>query len=94
MAGVPLTIDHTVIELLSPSGILNEIQFELDEYVANGAKLGFLIYPPERNICVYRPGHIPQCLDNPQSVPADSELPGFTLDLTKSGNNATYCLLK
>jgi hypothetical protein len=73
---------------------LNEIQFKLDEYVANGAKLGFLIYPPEWNIYVYRPGHIRQCLDSPQSVPADPELPGFTLELTKSGNNATYCLSK
>jgi len=44
-----------VIELWSPSDILNEIQFKLDEYVANGAKLGFLIYPPQRNVYVYRP---------------------------------------
>jgi Uma2 family endonuclease len=72
-----------VIELWSPSDILNELQFKLDEYVANGAKLGFLIYPPQRNIYVYRPGHALQRLDNPQSVPGDPELPGFTLDLTE-----------
>jgi Uma2 family endonuclease len=49
----------------------------------NGAKLGFLIYPPQRNVYVYRPDHIPQRLDNPQSAPGDRELPGFNLDLTE-----------
>jgi len=66
-----------MIELWSPSDILDEIQFKLDEYVANGAKLGFLIYPPQRNVYVYRPGHIPQRLDSPQSAPRDPELQGF-----------------
>ena len=42
-----------MIELWSSSDILNEIQFKLDEFVANGAKLGFLIYPPQRNVCGY-----------------------------------------
>src|SRR5215471_7395155 len=41
---------RTLLSLWSPSNILNEIQFKLDEYVANGAKLGFLIYPPQRNV--------------------------------------------
>jgi len=72
-----------VIELWSPSDILNKVQFKLDGYGANGAKLGFLIYPPQRNVYVYRSGHAPQRLDNPQSVPGDPELPGFTLDLAE-----------
>jgi Uma2 family endonuclease len=72
-----------VIELWSPSDILKDIQFKLDEYVANGATLGFLIYPPQRRVYVYRPGYAPQQLDNPQSVSGDPELQGFTLDLTE-----------
>jgi len=77
-----------MIELWSPSDILDEIQFKLDEYVANGAKLGFLIYPPQRNVYVYRPGHAPQRLDNPQSVPGDPEPwlhpgPGGNLAITR-----------
>ena len=56
---------------------------EMDEYGANGAKLGFLIYPPQRQVYIYRPDQTPQCLDNPQSVPGDPELPGFTLDQTE-----------
>ena len=44
-----------VIELWSPSDTLGEIQFKLNEYVANGAKLGFLIYPPQQQVFVYVP---------------------------------------
>lgn len=40
MATVPLTID------LKPTARKEIIFLKLDEYVANGAKLGFLIYPP------------------------------------------------
>jgi len=72
-----------VIELWSPSDTLKEIQFKLMEYIANGARLGFLIYPPKRRVYVYRPNQPVQCLDQPASVSGDPELPGFTLDLTE-----------
>src|SRR5215467_9821561 len=81
-----------VIELWSPSDILNEIQFKLGEYVANGAKPGFLIYPPQRNVIEPATSHnVWTILDPCWVIP---QLPGFTLDLTESGNNATYRLLK
>jgi Uma2 family endonuclease len=72
-----------VIELWSPSDTLKEIQFKLGEYLANGARLGFLIYPPKRQIYVYRPDEAIVCLNQPNSVSGDPELRGFTLDLTK-----------
>jgi Uma2 family endonuclease len=72
-----------VIELWSPSDTLSEIQFKLNEYVANGAKLGFLIYPPQQQVFVYRPGLNTQCLQQPSAISADPELPCFTLDLTE-----------
>ena len=64
-----------------PSHSLNELEFKLDEYVANGAKLGFLVYPPQQQVFVYRANQTPQCLQQPSAVPADPELPGLTLDL-------------
>jgi Uma2 family endonuclease len=72
-----------VLELWSPSDTLKEIQFKLTEYIANGARLGFLIYPPKGQVYVYRPGQPVQCLEQPASVSGDPELPGFTLDLTE-----------
>jgi Uma2 family endonuclease len=55
----------------------------MEEYVANGAHLGFLIYPPQGRAYVYRPNRKPQCLENPAVLSGDPELPGFTLDLTE-----------
>jgi len=70
-----------VLELWSPSDTLLEIQFKLQEYIANGARLGLLIYPPDTQVYVYRPKRATQCLNQPASVSGDPELPGFTLDL-------------
>jgi Uma2 family endonuclease len=72
-----------VIELWSPSDTLAEIQFKLTEYVANGAILGLLIYPPQRQVYVYRPNGTPQRLNDQTSVSGEPELPGFSLDLTE-----------
>jgi Uma2 family endonuclease len=72
-----------VVNLWSPSDTLNEIQFKMNEYIANGATLGFLIYPPQRQVYVYRPGQPPQRLDNPTLVSAAPEFPGLTFDLAE-----------
>jgi len=50
----------------------------MEEYIANGAKLGWLLDPLERHAYVYRPGAQVEILDNPDSLSADPELPGFT----------------
>lgn len=77
-----LTAQKEIIVMLwSASHSLNELEFKLDEYVANGAKLGFLVYPPQQQVFVYRPNQTPQCLQQLSADPADPELPGFTLDL-------------
>jgi Uma2 family endonuclease len=70
-----------LIEMRSPSDSLKELQDKMDEYIANGCRLGWLIDPEPRQVHVYRPGGPPQVLDKPQSVSGDPELPAFVLDL-------------
>ena len=53
----------------------------MDEYLANGCQLGWLIDPSKTQVHVYRPGQPVQVLDNPITVSGDPELPGFVLDL-------------
>ena len=53
----------------------------MEEYIANGCQLGWLIDPNKMQVHVYRPGQPEQILDNPQTVSGDPELPGFVLDL-------------
>ena len=76
----PLCPDF-VVELRSSSDRLSAIQAKMEEYMLNGARLGWLLDPLERRAHVYRPDAEVEILDNPDSLSADPELPGFTLDL-------------
>jgi Uma2 family endonuclease len=77
---LPLCPDF-VIELRSPSDSLVATQAKLGEYVANGARLGWLLDVPNRHVYIYRPGTSSDRLDAPATLSADPELPGFVLDL-------------
>jgi Uma2 family endonuclease len=76
---LPLCPDFAA-ELLSPSDSLPAAQEKMQEYLDNGARLGWLIDPENRHIYIYRPNAPVQRLDDPATVPGDPELPGFALD--------------
>jgi Uma2 family endonuclease len=76
----PLCPDF-VVELRSPSDELKELQAKMEEYLANGAQLGWLIDPFEKKVYVYRPGEAVAGLDHPESVSVEPLLRGFTLQL-------------
>ncbi len=78
----PLCPDF-VIELRSNSDRLSVLQTKMEEYMANGARLGWLLDPLQRQAHIYRPGAQPEILDNPETLSADPELSGFTLELTR-----------
>jgi Uma2 family endonuclease len=79
---LPLCPDF-VIELRSPSDNLKTLQAKMQEYIDNGAQLGWLLNPIDRRVYVYRPGVAVACLENPTTISGDPELPGFVLDLEK-----------
>ena len=62
---------------------ISRLKEKMDEYLANGAKLGWLIDPLERKVYVYRPDTEIEVLDNPAVISGDPVLPGFTLKLEK-----------
>jgi len=70
-----------VLELRSPSDTLGDLQAKLEEYIACGARLGWLIDPDERRAYVYRPGRAIDVLERPTELRGDPELPGLILDL-------------
>lgn len=72
-----------VIELLSFSDKLRELQAKMEEYMENGAQLGWLIDPYKQKIHIYRPDREPEILENPARVSGEDVLPGFELDLTE-----------
>jgi len=76
----PLCPDF-VAELRSPTDDLDDLQAKMEEYLANGAQLGWLIDPIEKRVHLYSPGQTAVSLDNPSQIVGDPVLPGFTLDL-------------
>ena len=79
---LPLCPDF-VTEMRWHTDRLSVLQAKMEEYMANGARLGWLLDPLEQRAHIYRPGEQPEILDKPDSLSAEPELPGFTLDLTQ-----------
>ena len=72
-----------VIELRSKSDTLSGLQDKMQEYIDNGASLGFLIDRKNRIVYIYRPNQELEILDNPEAVSGDPMLPGFVLRMAK-----------
>ncbi|HXG92399.1 MAG TPA: Uma2 family endonuclease [Blastocatellia bacterium] len=70
-----------VVELPSPSDHLSTLQKKMDEYIENGARLGWLLDPIDRRVHIYRPGHEPEILDDPETISGEPVLTGFVLNL-------------
>ncbi|MBI3798530.1 MAG: Uma2 family endonuclease [Deltaproteobacteria bacterium] len=77
---LPLCPDFA-LELRSPTDSLTALQAKMQEYLDNGARLGWLIDPEQRRVYVYRPQTPIEILENPETVSGDPVLPGFILDL-------------
>lgn len=77
---LPLCPDF-VLELRSPSDRLPPLQRKMRQYLANGARLGWLIDPYTKQVEVYRPDTPVERLDHPATISGDPVLPGFVLDL-------------
>ena len=72
-----------VIELRSQSDSLAALKAKMEEYMENGARLGWLIDPQNRRVYVYRPDSEIETLENPENVSAEPELKAFALDLNE-----------
>ncbi len=71
-----------MVELRSPSDSLKKIQEKMQEYIENGARLGWLIDRKNRRVEIYRPNRDVEILENPATLSGEDVLPGFVLDLT------------
>ena len=76
----PLCPDF-VIELRSRTDLLPDLHAKLQEYIDNGARLGWLVDPLDKRVYVYRPDQPIEVRDNPVSVSGDPVLPGFELQM-------------
>jgi len=72
-----------VVELRCPSDSLKTLQAKMEEYIDNGALLGWLLDPFEKKVYIYRPDAQVELLVQPKSISGEPVLPGFTLKLSK-----------
>lgn len=70
-----------VLELMSPTDRLKDIQEKMKEYIENGVKLGWLINRKKLQVEIYRQGQEKEVLNQPTCLSGENILPEFTLNL-------------
>ena len=78
----PLCPDF-VVEIASPSDERTDLQAKLREYIGQGARLGWLIDPFQREVEIYRPGQDVDLLVHPTQLSGEDVMPGLVVDLTE-----------
>jgi Uma2 family endonuclease len=77
---LPLCPDF-VIELLSPSDSWHQGQKKMEEYQANGCRLGWLLDCKGKRVGIYRLGQAVEILQAPDTLSGEEVLPGLLLDV-------------
>ena len=67
----------------SKTDSLKKLQEKMQEYIDNGARLGWLIDRQNRRVEIYRPGQDVEILQNPATLSGEDVLSGFVLDLSE-----------
>ncbi len=70
-----------VIELRSATDRLPALRRKLEEYIENGAQLGWLIDPTTRTVEIYRPSAEPEIRAELTAIEGEGPVAGFVLDL-------------
>jgi Uma2 family endonuclease len=70
-----------VVELMSPSDRLAKVKAKVQEWIANGVQLGWLLDPDHRTAYIYRPGCDPEQVVNPEHLIGEDPIAGFILEL-------------
>ena len=72
-----------VAEIRSRSDSLESQQAKMEEWLASGVALGWLIDPILRQVHIYRPGLAPEILDDPETINGGEVLPGFVFSVRR-----------
>ena len=79
---IPLCPDF-VVELRSKTDSLKVLRDKMQEYMENGAQLGWLIDPKNKHVEIYRSSQNVEVLEYPSELSGEAVLPGFTLTLKR-----------
>jgi Uma2 family endonuclease len=65
------------VEIISPNDVEEEVNAKVDEYLAAGVPLVWVVDPHFRTVRVYRSGAEPELFNVTQELTGDPHLPGF-----------------
>lgn len=71
------------VEILSPRDVLEEVNEKIDEYLAAGVRLVWVIDPHDRTVTIYRPRRPTETVNETQELSGDPELPGFRVAVAR-----------
>ena len=71
-----------VAEMRSKNDSLPQLETKMDEYLACGVRLAWLIDPLERRATIYRPDQAPESVGFDATLSGEAVLPGFTFPLS------------
>jgi Uma2 family endonuclease len=72
-----------IIELRSPNDSLDDLKQMMEQWIANGVQLGWLIDPENKTVSVYRPGEQSEILAHPGSVQGHGVMAGFEIVMAR-----------
>lgn len=70
------------VEVVSPSDRLADVLEKVEEYLAHGTRLVWVIDPEARKAIVFRPGQPPETVGSKGVLSGEGVLPGFVLRLS------------
>lgn len=79
---LPLCPDF-LIEIRSQSDSRPTLEAKMQQWIANGAHLAWLIDPIDATVTIYRPNEPTETLERPDLVTAHAPIAGFTLRTTR-----------
>ncbi|MEM7758218.1 MAG: Uma2 family endonuclease [Cyanobacteria bacterium P01_A01_bin.40] len=72
-----------VLELMSPTDDLDELQNKMKEYLNCGVKLGWLINPDAKQVEIYRQDREKEVLHDPKTLSGEAIMPELTVSLAE-----------
>ena len=80
--GFPPICPDFLIELRSRSDRITPLQNKMQEYLASGLRLGWLINPKDKQVEIYRMGQEAEVVGMPVVLSGEEVLPGFSLEVS------------
>jgi Uma2 family endonuclease len=72
-----------LIEILSPSDSLPELDAKMEQWIANGVRLAWRIDPFGGTVAIYAPERAPIVLNRPETVEGAKPIAGFSLKMAR-----------